>query len=343
VARTPLHIRRTDVDVQSATFLTDDQGWFVARVAPGYSYAVETEGVVRSDAAIPSVSAEFTLEAGDTDGVEVNLDVGDRVTRTVKLDVLDPEGEGLLHPHVRAVSQSIPVGSLTTEVGGQTDGQVTINLVPGTWTVEVWPSDDADDNKPEDHTNLTPWTETLVVPGGVDADYNAGSITLDAPTRLSGTVLGAGGAPAAGATLSVTEVGFGGFTFTAVTDAEGRYSVSVPRMPLELAVLPSAAEDGAFFHASIDLSDAAADTTQDVTLVAGTELKGEAQSAGQPVPFALVEVYDYAREVLLARTITDESGSYSVRIDLPETDDGQGGGDADTGDEDTGGADTAAP
>lgn len=330
LADTTLRLRRTDLDVASATFTTDKNGWFIARVEPGYEYALATVG--DGDAVggpIASVEQVFTVEGAD--GAEVNLDVGERDSFVLSARAVDAGGDPIPNPHVRATSTSLETGSLVLEFEAQSDGKITLELLPGTWTIEVWPS--------TEQAELTPWvaTFTVTVSDDVDDGDDIGDITLNPPTRMSGTVTRPNGAGAEGVSVTAREVGFGGYSFSATTDSEGNYSLDVPRTPLMVQAIPAIAASGAYSNEALDLTSAASTEGFDIPLVTGLLLTGVATLNGEPVPFALVEIYDHAEEVLLARTLTDADGAYTVRIDLPESEADLEGSE-DTG-EDTG-ADT---
>lgn len=344
VALASLHLCRADVPVCSATFTTDKNGWFVARVDPGYDYVLVTEGEVRAEKdvslAIPEIAVPFTVEAGDVSGVEVDVNVGDRTTQRVSMRVQTDDGSPARYPHVRATSESLATGALVVEREGQDDGQVVLDLPAGTWTLEVWPND-ADDPDVVARADATPW----VVEGlRIGADVDLPKVTLQAPTVLSGVVHVPSGKRAAGVTVTAVEAGFGEFTFSTVTDDDGKWSMSVPRTDVRLTAVPLTSADGAYTHASLSLADAGETTEVELDLVEGTPVTGVVTSQDGPVAFALVELYDYAADVLLARALTDADGAYSVRVDLPESDPGDTG--ADTGTQDTGdtaASDTGAP
>ena len=320
LAGVPLHMLRTDLDVRSGTFTTDTNGWFVARAQPGYSYALETEGFSDpQDGAIPTLSLPFVVE--DANGAEVEVNVGDRTTVPFTADVVDADGKAVSQPHVRATSESLTTGSLVVEDSGTGSGVIQLNLLPGTWTIEVWP-DGAGETS-------TPWSASgLVIGEGTPRR----TIELGSARKLKGTITTATGDAAAGVSVTVEQLGFGGSTYSTVTGDDGSYSLSVPRSPSLLLAFPPAAESGAYTHQYLDLAGDDADASGDLELVEGTTLQGLAVTAdGTPVPNAVVNVYDYARELLLARAITGSDGSYTVRVDVPAAEEITDTGVLDTG------------
>ncbi len=331
LAKARLHIRRADVDARSSTFTTDDQGWYLARVEPGYSYVIETEGGTDADARpYPVVAAEFTVENGE--GAEVNLDVGVRsVVVTLDADFTDADGAELRTPQVRATSSALETGSLVVEKTGDSDGHVVLNMLPGTWTIEVWPA--------IGQAGLTPWVLRDYV---VEADEYLGRLALSSPTTLAGTIFDANGSPLAGTTVTATELGAGGYNYSTTSDSKGAYELAVPRTTLRLQAVPSSPDAGAYAHTAVDLTDAGAHETADLDLLPGTVLSGVASLDGDPVPFALIDVYDHVQGLLLGTTVTDGDGAYTVRVDVRDVEAATDADDADTGEEDTGdGGDTA--
>ena len=306
LADASLRLRRTDLDVSSAPFTTDRNGWFIARVEPGYEYALTTVGDDKADGGpIPAVESIFTVESED--GAEVNLDVGDRTSFDLTAHAVDASGEPIPEPQVRATSVALATGTLVVEVKGQSDGTITLDLLPGTWTIEVWPS--------TEQADLTPWVAAWTV----TEDAKFGDITLNPPTRMSGIVTRPNGDGAEGVTVTAREIGFGGYSFSATTDETGSYTLDVPRSPLMVQAIPAIAASGAYTNQELDLTSAASTEGFDIPLATGALLSGVATLDGAPVPFALVEIYDHAEELLLARTLTGADGAYNVRIDLPET------------------------
>jgi hypothetical protein len=121
--------------------------------------------------------------------------------------------------------------------------------------------------------------------------------------------------PAAGVSITAHATGYGGYTFSTVTDAQGRYALQVPRTELRVEATPADPRLGAFTHVHADLRSGGAEL--DLDLPSGTSLTGTLTAEGQPVPNAHVLVYDHVDDILLARTLTGADGSYAVRVDVP--------------------------
>jgi hypothetical protein len=306
VAGVALHLTRTDTDIRGATFYSDEAGWFVARAEPGYAHALVVEGDADAlGGPIPTLEVPFLVESED--GAEVNVDVGARQGFSIRFRVAEEDGTRVSRPRARATSESLALGHLEVEVEGQDNGEISFLLPGGDWRLEVIPSDGKPTLSPRVLTGLT-----------VDGDADLGSMTLARPVTLSGIVRDATEehSPAGGVAVTAISAGYGGFTFSGVTDASGAYELSVPRTAFRVEATPSGPDLGAYTYAYTDLQDGGADV--DIVLPAGTELRGVLRSDGALVPFAQVLVYDHVEGLLLARTLTGADGSYAVRVDVPD-------------------------
>ncbi len=322
VAGVEMRLVRLDSGVRTSSFESDAQGWFIARAEPGFDYELVVEGTTAA-AGGPYPTLQFPFSVEDDNGAEVDVNLGSRDSFNVELTAADADGKRLSNPRARATSEALALGSLQVEFEGQDDGLLNLSLPPGTWTIEVIPSDNPREGDPA----LTPYVVTGLV---VDEDRRLGVVTLEAPTVLSGVIRDATAdqAPAAGVAVTAVSEGFGGYTFGTVTDADGRYELAVPQGEHRLEVTPGSAELGAYTHESVVVDGET--QTFDVNLPAGTALTGVLSSEGQTVAFAQVLVYDHVEGVLLARTLSGADGSYAVNIDLPLEDEDVDE-DADTG------------
>lgn len=308
-----MHLVRLDTGGRTSTFESDASGWYVARVEPGFAYELVVEGSTEAvGGPIPTLT--LPIEVEDEEGAQLDVGVGSRRSFSVELTAADADGNRLSHPRARATSEALPLGSLQVEFEGQGDGLLNLSLPEGTWTIEVIPSDSPSDSEP----TLSPF----VVSGlAVTEDQKLGVVTLAAPALLQGVVRDATEehAVAAGVAVSAVSEGFGGYTFTTITDEDGRYELSVPRTDLRVEATPGRASLGAYTREWVDVS--ADRETLDFDLPAGTALSGILTAEGQVVPYAQVLVYDHVAGLLLARTLSDADGHYSVNVELPETDD----------------------
>jgi hypothetical protein len=302
-----MHLERDDTGARSATFYSDSQGWYVARAEPGYAYTLVVEGSADApDGPIPTLRLPVTIEGAE--GANLDVDVGARAGVSLRFRVQEEDGTRVSRPRARATSERLELGTLEVEVEGQDDGWITFTLPPGTWTIEVIPGHDRPDLSPR-------VMESVEVQAGEDVDLDPQVLAPSA--RLSGVVYDASEAhqPAADVSITAHATGYGGYTFSTVTDEDGHYTMQVPRTALRLEATPADPGLGAFTYVDADLQDG--EMELDLDLPAGTALSGTLTSDGKPVPYAHVLVYDHVYGILLARTLTGADGSYAVRVDVP--------------------------
>jgi len=135
-----------------------------------------------------------------------------------------------------------------------------------------------------------------------------GELVLPSLRRIEAQVIDVDGKGAAAAVVTFTERGFDGRSYSATTDAEGRFSVDVPDVPLDLNLLP-AAPTAALTRYVVDSIDA----LPRLQLEGGQLVSGELSADGAPLPFALVEIRDL-NGALLARGIADNEGRFEVLV-----------------------------
>ncbi|MBM4365741.1 MAG: carboxypeptidase regulatory-like domain-containing protein [Deltaproteobacteria bacterium] len=325
IASAPLRMRHADSEVYSATFYADDSGWFVARAEPGYDYVIET---VASEASrgvfVPAVATEFVVE--DAAGAQVDIDVGLLGTFRYDARIVDGNGEVVGGATIRATSRGLEgsAGSYTVETTNLDTGYVYLDLLAGTYQIEVWPAY-ADQR-------LAPFSEVV----SVNRDVDAGDVALAGSATITGAVETAEGTRVAGATVTATQRAGGKYTFSTTANDRGDYSLDLPAATYDIVINAPAPEAGALATRYVDGRDGG-ELRHDVTLASGTPVVGVVRLGDAALGLSLVEVVDPNSGSLLARTLTDLDGNYSVRVALPERDD-DGGSDT-AGGEDSG-ADT---
>lgn len=324
VARVSLELVRADVDVSSAPFVTDDEGWFLARVVPGYDYVLRSVAERWAGAPRPAVELPFTV--ADASGAELELDLGALETAQVSGLVLDEAGDepGELTIRVRAESLAGSDGGFEYSQTQQGTGYVAIDLLPGRYTVELIPAYGS---------GLTPRVVDLELPdGGADL----GEIRLDGSSTFAGEVRTAGGNAVVGATVTVQETAFDEYAWNTTTDSDGSWTIAgLPSLPMEVTVTPQNPDAGAVSRTYQDPGSLAV-----ISLAEGELVSGVVSTRGVVVPYAFVEVRDAASLEVVGRAVTDSEGNFSLRIDpallRPDDDSGldtdSGGTDSDAGD-----------
>ena len=293
----------------------------------------------------PSVSQDVVVE--NEDGAEVSLALGDVGQATVTGKVVDTRGAAVGDARVRFTAESLDGGgSLVVETqapgGGDSAGVFAAFLLPGIYDVEVMP--------PYDVTGVSPVRLDNV---RVDHSTGLGTVELAASSRLTGIVSDTEGGPAVNTLVVATEQGFDGYRYYGTTDAQGRFDFAVPDVPMSITLTPGDVGDGAITHVDVETPSAVTGFALD----AGTPVTGITSFTGTPVGYATLAVYDAASGLLLGQALTDENGTFSVRVSVPEpspedtagdsaTDSGHDSGDSggsDSGDTaDTGGRDSGS-
>ncbi len=312
VANVPLRMRRADSDVYSATFYADDSGWFLARAEPGYDYVLETIASEPSRGVlVPAVEVPFSV--ADATGAEVAVNVGDPTTFAFTARVVNATGDVVSGATFRATSRSLDgsEGVYTVQTTNQDTGYLSLDLLAGTYDIEVWPRYADQD--------LAPVAEVLRISDDVDA----GDLRLEGNTTLVGRVLTADGEAVAGATVTAQQRGAGEYSFSTTTDQRGDYELGLPAASYNVVVAPDDAALGALSVRVVDGRDGG-ELDHSVKLAAGTPVNGSLRLGDATVPYALVEIVDPNTGELLARDLTDADGNYAVRVEVPvpaETDD----------------------
>lgn len=273
-------------------------GHFLLRALPG-DYRVLIGGD-KPSSFLPRIAQSVTVTAEEPS--EVDLTVGVLEPVAVEMEVegaADPSGLS-----VRFVSEELALGegSATVEPFG-VGGQFRTELLPGIWTVEVLP--DFNPNGQESPLRL----EGVVVTAGQPLDL--GAVSLPSRVQVSGVVRSAqDDSPLANVIVSAREVGFEGNVFSGRTDEDGRYTLEVPDVALDVSYSPAVNTETTTW-VSVDNPD----DLGDLRLSLGEPVGGQVLLEGEPVPFSVVEVRDGASGALYATTFTDAEGFFAVRID----------------------------
>jgi hypothetical protein len=138
-----------------------------------------------------------------------------------------------------------------------------------------------------------------------------------------------------GVTVTATQTAFGGYSYTGVTAGDGSYNLKIPSGNYLLNFTPPDPSSWA-----ITSAEQSTGSTQTFSLAAGSEVQGQLLGSGDILPFAVVEIHSAADGRLLARSLSDASGNFFVRIDLADEEQDTGAEDADSGDSGDTGADS---
>lgn len=299
-----LHGRDESAPVEGAPFAADATGWFVARVTQTGVYAVEVQGgpTQAGGPLVPTVSVEVVVEDVES-GAELSVGVGSLRETTVEGEAVGPDGRPVRGASVTLESVALEggVGTLRRTATANEEGRFFVDVLAGTY----------------DMTVTAPYEDVLspVSVASVDAadDVDVGLVRLGDPVRLRGLVFDTAGVPVPGVVVTATQDGYDGFVYSASTDASGAYDVSVPDGAYTVGFTPP---DTEVAGAPTTLSLVAGEETA-VMLEEGAVLSGQVTYGSTGVSYALVEVYDAATGVLVARGLTDASGAYDLRVPAP--------------------------
>lgn len=300
----------------------EPDGHFMVRALPG-SYRVVAAGDSRSPT--PRVTSEINVlepedgEAGDA--TRVDLGLGSLAAARTAGRVLDSSGVPLYQATIRFTSLALDQaqGSLVIEEDTPTDGEFSVDLLPGLWRVEVIPPYESSG----DEAPLL-LEDVEVLDGGVDL----GDLQVPSRVRFTGTVLSRDGGAVANVAVVAREAGFDHYVYSTLTDADGYYEFRVPNVELEFAFMPSTPKE------TVTWIDYPADMERNATvsLADGERVRGTVTGpGGGALSGALVELKDAATDRTYGTALTDDDGGFAVRIAL-ETAGGWAGDDApDTG------------
>lgn len=294
---------------------TDPDGYYMLRAFEG-DYRVIAEGSERST--VPRVSGTVTVEASLA--ARVDLDLGSVAPVEASGRVLDGNGRALYQATIRFTSLALDdaEGTMVVEDDTDTDGDFELDVLPGLWRVEVIPPFDSDGG-------LAPVRLDDIVVS--DAGVDLGSVEVPERVTVSGSVVGPSGAALGAVTVVAREVGFDHYVYTAVTGNNGGFEIDVPQVALEVAFLPPDAKHTVTW---VDYP-AGMSGREAITLARGLPVSGRIGSPTGGVGAALVELVDADTGRVYGTALTDENGSFDLRVALDE-----GGGWVEPGRGDTG-------
>ncbi|MES2637983.1 MAG: carboxypeptidase-like regulatory domain-containing protein, partial [Myxococcota bacterium] len=335
LAGIPLRISRTigGQVVSSAVFTTDRTGWYVARVDQLGDYTIEVEGGApnASEQMAPALSVPVLVEAPE--GIELPLVLGNVMAASVDGSVVDADGRRVPDARVRFTSVTLDsgIGSLEVETNTTEEGRFITDLLPGMYDIEIMPAYEA-----QVTTSPARFPRQRITDG-----VSLRNLELSRAARLTGRVVTVEEEPVADVQIVATEVGFGGHVYYASTGPDGGFDFPVTDVPLTITLTPAQSGDSAITTVNIEDPDDLGVVRLDV----GVPVSGRLSHQGAEIAYASVDVYDAGSGVLLGRTVSDETGAFSLRISVPapteteETETDTGGDTADT-DTDTDTSDT---
>lgn len=295
-----VHARTID-GIAGPTAVTDEDGWYHLRVAPG-DYSVSTSGSGDGfDPVLTEGPGAVGVNGRRQDFAYVGASLHDVTAR-----VVGPNGGGIgaLDFRMRALELfDYPEGA-AAEITGTADsrGNIVTQVAAGVWVLDLLPD--------REHALTALRVDEITI----DEDLELGVLPLAALTRFRGTVVDAAGLVVPDALIACREVGFRGRTWSGFADVNGRFAFDVGSRPASCDVTPPEVRtDLALTRASVD----PAASNVRLVLLRGAPLFGEVRFDDRPEPFALVEVQD-AAGLVWGSALTDERGEFSLRVNHPQ-------------------------
>lgn len=296
----PVALVEPNTGVTGVTVFTDAGGRYALRTNPG-------EWIVRvgSSAVLGVPVQEILVEVPDV-GAFVPVQYGDLTgDHLVDGEIVNLAGETVRGVIVRFVSRSLddtPDGTLTTEADTSSNGRFSVRVQPGEYDVYLLPAA---------NSGYSP--ARLPEPVRFEAGRSdLGVMTLRPQVTAMGTLVNSEGLPLANAQVRAKEADFEGNVFETVTDELGNFSVTVSDGALVWTFTPSADSLAAVTHLTLTADEL---TEQDIiTLSEGELVEGQVVWDDEPVRFGSIELRDEG-DRLYGRTLTDDSGRFSFRID----------------------------
>jgi hypothetical protein len=299
IPRVAMRVVRTDValgEVASAYFETDETGWYVARVEEAGSYAVEVLGGETGGAGsrvVPTLREEVLVD-DPSDGASVDVELGVLEDAVADGSVFDAAGDEVDGVKLRFTSETLDGanGSLVVETETD-DGRWIADLLPGRWTVEAIPPYDM---------LASPVSTTVEISAGSNAIED---LFLEPPSQITGTI----DAPA-GTTIQAKQRFGDHNVYPGTVDQQGNFLMDLPAGDyLVTFEPPSGSLAGAITYAQIATGEEVS-----LTLEPGEPLSGVVAFDDVGVAYAVLRVYDRDTGVLVGRSITDETGGFSLLV-----------------------------
>lgn len=294
---------------------TDAQGFYALRVAGGGPYYVRTGGRRPTDATLTRTIDTVGTRGAHCDfaypgaprvslaGTVINGATGNpahRATVTVRsVELTD---------YLAAADRLGQDASATPDAIVPPSGFFVTTVPRGLHELAIVPPEGSD-------------VSPLLTPLDVDSAVELGTLTLQPLEVHTGQVIDADGEPVPDVAVGCEEIGFGERAWSATSDADGRFLLDLPAVPVSCTFTPAAARSAT---AARPLAGTRRTFTPDGELI-GVQLRPGApveldltwvspDGSLNALAYALVEIRN-ARGDLLAVTTSDEGGTVSTRID----------------------------
>ncbi len=287
--------------VRGIPTITDESGNYLVRVEPStYSLIVLGRDTGRDPVLVTPLQP-----SGDS-GQRIDIQYNSLALVTVGARVV-VGGTALGNARVRFTSEVLfgyegRSAELSVEAVTSGAGNMDTRVIPGTYTIEVFPPSD---------TNAS-----FVRLEGVEIHSNTdlGTVVSLPFQTFTRRVFEPTGEPAENASIRCTELHGDGRSFTTNADVEGAYTLALPMSEVACLITP---QGGASRMAASRIElDLAEEDLPRVTLDVGATVSGDVEANGTPTRFALVEVRD-SKGSLWGTAITDAQGQFNLQVAWP--------------------------
>lgn len=256
---------------------------------------------------LPTIDIPVRLPSNE-DGFRLDLSLGDLSPSTITGKILSVDGSD--YPErstIKFRSNSLVDndGFIEIETNNDLSSSFTVNLLKGTYEVEIIPI-----------YSVSGMESPVFLTLDVNENFESlGEIYFREKINYSAIVLGVDGLPSSNVTVNLKEEGFNEYLYSGKTDDNGRISILIPAVDMNVSLIPDNSIE-AITNFTLDTIDIEAEEEPEWQLQLGQPLSGLLQTEGEKIPFALIEVYQ--GNTLLANGLSDIDGSFSLQIQTEE-------------------------
>jgi hypothetical protein len=282
-----------------------ENGYFQLRAPTNRSdFTIRIQGA--NNDLIPMLDILIRIEDDDTDGFQLEIDMGDIIPINVSGQLEDPEGVAYSE---RAVIrfQSIELynadGNVFVETNNDFNGQFSVNLLEGRYKVDFIPPF-------IESEEVSPVSMEIEV---LSPREQLEQIRLKEQVLITAVVIAPDGLPASNVNTTFRDVNFDQYTYSGTTDESGRLDIMLPPVLMDVTLHPTNGI-GAVTNFQTDISTFNEEfewSLQNGEYISGTILFEE-----ETVPFSLIEIYQ--GDQLLANGLSGPSGEFELQIQVEE-------------------------
>ena len=295
-------------DIKGPQIDIADNGYFQLRAPTNrQDFIVRIKGDQNNT--FPTIDIPVRTEEDDDDGFRLDLSIGDLTPSSVSGTIQDISGNDYVERatlRFRSTNLADSNGFIELETNNDTSGRFTVNLLKGSYEMEVIPF------YSEEDAMEAPVFLTFEVD---ETQEDLGEIRFKEKINYSAVILGVDGLPSTNVTVNLKEQGFNELLYSGKTDDSGRLDILIPPTDMDVSLIPdNSIEAITNFSISIDDDDGIEEPEWQLQL--GQTLSGTITTGDSLVPFALLEVYQ--GNTLLANGLSDMNGVFSLQIQTEE-------------------------